>query len=116
MASLIPALAAMAALYYLIFYITADQIAIPESIAYNLIPAAKRVIAILLFAVPISIAVIMMLAYKITHKVVGPFDRILRELDECIEGKKEPPILVRKGDKFQPLADRINRLLDRVKK
>jgi hypothetical protein len=114
-AALLPAAIVMVCLYYLIFNITAEQIAIPEAIAYNLIPAAKRVILILLFLTPISILTILILTKKITHKIIGPFDRIVRELDESIKGKRQGHLIIRKGDKFRPLVDRINNLLDRLR-
>lgn len=114
-AAVIPATIVAVCLYYLIFYITAEQIAIPEAIAYNLIPAAKKVIKIVLFAAPVSILTILILARSITHKIIGPFDRIVRELDEHAKGKKEGHINIRRGDKFQPLVDKINKLLDRLR-
>lgn len=110
-AAVIPAAIAAVALYYLIFGITAEQVAIPEAIAYNIIPAAKRVVAILMVATPIAIVIILAAAYKISHAIVGPFDRIIRDLDDRVAGVKQGPIVLRKGDKFQPLVDRINKLL-----
>ncbi len=102
------------AIYYLIFGITAEQVAIPEAIAYNLIPASEKVTVILLFsALPIILA-ILIFAYKVSHKIVGPFDRIVRELDERIKGENRNHITVRKGDKFKPLVDNINKLLDKI--
>jgi sensor histidine kinase YesM len=88
-ASLLPVSIATFLLYYLIFGIVSREIGIPEAIAYNTIPAAKRVLIILSLAAPISIAVLLVTAYKITHKIVGPFDRILREVDEHISGKRK---------------------------
>lgn len=114
-AALIPAVIVTVLLYYLIFNITADQFGIPEVIAYNIIPAARRVIIILLYAAPLSIFVILMFAYKMTHKIVGPFDRIVRELDECAKGKKKDRIVIRESDKFSPLVKSINKLLDKIK-
>lgn len=103
-------------LYYLIFGVTAQQFGIPEVIAYNIIPASQKVTAILLLTAPLSILITLILAYKVSHKIIGPFDRVVRELDECVEGRKQDHISVREGDKFQPLVDRINKLLDRVKR
>jgi len=114
LAALLPASIVMVLLYYLIFNITAEQMVIPEAIAYNLLPAAKRVIVILLFAAPLCIAAILIFAYNISHRIIGPFDRIVKELGECVEGKKKNHILVRKNDKFKPLVDKINKLLDRL--
>jgi len=94
----------------------ANQFVFPEAIAYNIIPAAKKVTIILLIAAPVSISIIIIFAFKVTHRIIGPFDRIVRELDEYIEGKKEGHIIIRKTDKFWPLVDRINKLLDKLKK
>lgn len=115
-AAVLPAGIVTVLLYYLIFGITADEIAIPEAIAYNIIPAARRVVGILLFAVPLSILILLILAHKLTHKIIGPFERIIKELDESIKGKKEDRIVIRKTDKFSPLVDKINKLLDRLKR
>ena len=71
-AAVLPTLITTVFLYYLIFYITTEQIAIPEAIAYNIIPAAKRVTVILCVSLPFVIGIIMMMAFKITHRVVGP--------------------------------------------
>jgi len=111
LASIIPATITTIAMYYLVFNITAAQIGIPEAIAYNLIPAAQKVLIILLISTPICIGILLNIAYKISHKAVGPFDRIIRELDARIKGTQKGPITVRKGDKFQPLVNKINKLL-----
>ena len=114
LAAFLPASVVAVTLYYLIFGITAEQFGIPEAIAYNIIPASRKVTTILAFAAPGTILIILLIAHKITHRIVGPFDRIVRELDECIKGKKKDHIVVRKGDRFRPLVDKINKLLDTV--
>ena len=114
-AAIIPALLATIALFYLIFNITAEQIGIPEAIAANIFPAAYKVMETLVYAIPVSIVVMLILAHRITHRIVGPFDRIVRELEATIEGTRHGHISVRKGDKFWPLVDKINRLIDRTK-
>ena len=101
------------AFYYLIFQITAEEVAIPEVITYTLIPAARKVILILLVATPAMILVLMAIAHRLTHSLLGPFDRIVRELDDRLENNKKEPIILRKGDKFIPLIERINKLLQR---
>lgn len=115
LAAIIPAIVVGLCLYYLIFNITASEIGIPEFIAYNIIPAAQKVTFILLVSAPTIILLILIIAHKVSHKIVGPFDRIIRELDETLEGKKKNPIVLRKGDKFLPLVEKINKLLDRAK-
>lgn len=115
LAAFLPAGIVAISLYYLIFGVTSEQFGIPEVIAYNIIPASEKVGAILLLAGPLSIVIILIFAYILSHRIIGPFDRIVRELDECINGKRQERIVIRKGDKFQPLVDRINRLLDKIR-
>jgi len=93
----------------------ATQFGFPEIIAYHIIPAAKKVTIILFLSAPAAILMILFIAYKITHKVIGPFDRIIQELDKRIKGEKKGYISLRKNDRFQPLVDRINKLLDKIK-
>lgn len=114
-AAVIPTIVITAGLYCLIFEVVALQLGIPEAIAYNILPAAQKVLAILSIAVPIVIIIILLFAHKVAHTIVGPFDRIIRELDESLEGKKDGHIVIRKSDKFCPLVERINKLLDRPK-
>lgn len=116
LASILPTITITIILYYLIFSVTANQIGIPEAIAYNIIPAAKKVTIILLSITPILTLTILLFAYKITHEIIGPFDRIIKELDEYIDGEKQNCIAIRKTDKFSPLVERINKLLDRLRK
>ncbi|OGX27823.1 MAG: hypothetical protein A2787_05190 [Omnitrophica WOR_2 bacterium RIFCSPHIGHO2_01_FULL_48_9] len=115
-ACFIPTLFTTVSLFYLIFSITADQIGIPEAIFANIIPAAYRVALILCIGLPLVILGILVVAHKITHKIVGPFDRVVRELDESIKGRRNAPIKLREGDKFAPLVDKINILLERLSK
>lgn len=114
-AALVPCIIVTIALYYLIFNITAAQLAIPEAIAYNIIPASRRVSLIILLTAPASILIILLVAYRITYSIIGPFDRIVRELDECLKGTKLDRIVIRKKDKFKPLVDGINKLIDKCK-
>ena len=51
-------------------------------------------------------------AYAVSSDVVGPFDRIIRELDEVIDGGARQPITVRQRDELaQQLLKRVNVLV-----
>ena len=113
--TLLPTLVSAGGLFYLIFTITADQLAFPEAIAYNLIPVLQKVTAIIIIVIPIAILIILYLAFRISHKIVGPFDRIIRELDERLRRIKSGPIILRKDDKFSPLVEKINQILEKIK-
>jgi len=115
MAAVIPATIVTICLYYLIFGITSAEVGFPEAIAYNIIPAAKRVTAILLVTAPLALLIILIFAYRITHRIVGPFDRIVYELDAHIKDRRGGHIKIRKSDKFHSLVEKINHLLDKIK-
>ncbi|MFQ5681214.1 MAG: hypothetical protein ACE5GG_04100 [Candidatus Omnitrophota bacterium] len=109
-AAIIPAVIVGIGLYYLIFNIIAGEFMLPEIIAYNIIPAAKKVAFVLIVLAPLSILIISVIAHRASYRMVGPFDRILREMDEYIQGRRKSPIILRKKDKFQPLVERINKI------
>jgi len=116
MAALIPAIIVTICLYYLIFGIASAEAGFPEAIGSIIMPAAKQVTAILLLTAPLIITIILIFAYKITHRIVGPFDRIVYELDAHIKDRrKSGPIRIRKSDKFHELVEKINHLLDKLK-
>ncbi|MDP8216648.1 MAG: hypothetical protein P9L98_04965 [Candidatus Kaelpia imicola] len=114
LAALLPTIIVSIALYYLIFGIIAQEIAIPETIAYHIMPAAKRATLIIFTVAPLIILTILIIARRITHSILGPYDRIIREIDENMEGKNRHQIKLRKHDKFLPLVEKINRLLAKI--
>ncbi len=114
-AILFPVIIAVLCLYYLIFDIVATQIMIPEVIAQNIIPAAKKVTIILAILLPLVISTILFVAHRITQVIIGPFDRVDNDLNSRIENSSNEPINIRTGDKFEPLVDKINRLLAKLK-
>lgn len=116
LAALLPCFVVTIALYYLIFNVMSGQLGIPEAIAYNIIPAARKVSLYLIGAAPASVFIILLMAYRITFRIIGPFDRVVRELDEAAKGKKDTHIIIRKKDKFQPLVDGINKLIDKCRR
>ena len=67
-----------------------------------------RYVAILF---PVLVTLLLCWAFYGTNKLVGPLDRMIRELDERIQGNKSGPIVLRPGDRLIPLADKINLIL-----
>ncbi|MCX5701975.1 MAG: hypothetical protein NTW64_03225 [Candidatus Omnitrophica bacterium] len=115
MASLIPTLAVTAYLYHLILTVIALKID-ERVLQYNLVFAVNKATLILIITAPVIILGMLLFTNGLTHSIVGPFDRLIDELDKHIEGKKEGGISIRRNDKFRPLVDKINKLLDRLKK
>ena len=111
LAMFIPVIITIVLSYYLIFNVTAKEIGVPETIVFTLVPASYKVVKILLTITPGVLLMMLVLAHKMTHAMVGPFDRLIHELEKCVDGEKKGPLKLRKGDKLWPLVHLINRLL-----
>ncbi len=56
---------------------------------------------------------IILWTYYVSNKIVGPFERVLWEVDDILAGKGKKKIVARKGDvMFEELVKRINALVD----
>ena len=54
-------------------------------------------------------------AYRVSSQLMGSFDRIIKELDKCLDGKNKKHIHVREKDELaRDLLKRINALIDRL--
>lgn len=113
-AMLAPTIFVSACLYYFIFYLLAQQLAIPESIAYNLIPVIKKINFTLLVGFPLLVALILLWGLILSHRYAGPIYRLEKELDSIAEGNFNIRIKLRKHDELISIADRINKVLDKV--
>lgn len=74
-------------------------------------------VLILLFLVTLSLMQLFITfsIYYVSNKVIGPYERIIKELDEVIAGKRKKRLVVRKGDKmFAGLLIRINALIEKL--
>ncbi len=112
-AAVIPAAIVALCLYYLIFNLLASQIAIPEAIAYNVIPVAQKVFGIVAVAIPIVLIVIWFVALELSHRIAGPLFRLEKELDTRLRGDRKGPIKLREHDELKNLAEKINRLIEK---
>ena len=101
-------------LYYLIFSLLAEEIAIPEFIALTLNPVIKEINAILMFAIPAVFLILLWAAVVISHRLSGPIERLKKEMDEIAQGNRSRRIKLRKNDDLKPVADSINKLLDKI--
>ena len=80
------------------------------------VTAFEWAIPTLLLSVAFILIFIIYWVFYISSKIVGPFDRITRELDEVLAGKRKGPLGARQGDTmFEELLKRVNTLLERIK-
>lgn len=81
---------------------------------YELGADLRILMVVLISVVSATLLVVVYWAYKISNKILGPYNRILRELDEILEGKRAKPLRVRDGDEmFAELLRRINDIINK---
>ena len=111
---MIPLFVVGGCLYYFIFQIMAEQLAIPESIARNLIPVLHKINFLLLVSLPPVIILIFVVAALLTHRVTGPLWRLENDLKKISEGDYSVRLKIRKDDDLRPVVDIINKIIDRL--
>lgn len=75
----------------------------------------NNIIIFILIIFPVFMIISLYLSFKITNKIVGPIERVTRELDNRIQEKTNNPIIVRKKDSLELLVHKINILLKNQK-
>lgn len=102
-------------LYYLIFTLLAEQLGIPESIAYNLFPVIKKINLILAIGLPPLFLILIIWGIALSHRFAGPLERLENELDKISKDNDyKKRIKIRSYDEMKPVADSINKLLDKI--
>ncbi|MFH0738867.1 MAG: methyl-accepting chemotaxis protein [Candidatus Omnitrophota bacterium] len=101
-------------LCYLIFYLMAEQLGIPESIAYNLTPVLSKIGIILLLGLPVISILLLLWGLVISHRIAGPVYRLEQELDKISKGDFSLRIRFRKKDELASIAQGINKVLDKI--
>lgn len=113
---LVPAVLVGGCLYFLIFNVMADQIGIPEYIAYNLTPVINKINVVLLFGFPVLALLVFVWGAILSHRFFGPLERLSKEIDDMADkGDYSNKLMIRKHDELKPLVSSINRLVSRVR-
>ena len=113
---MLPLLIIAGCLYYLIFQVMAEQLAIPESIAYNLIPVVEKINFLLIVGIPPIIALLFIWAVILTHRLIGPFKRLQEDLEKISDGDYSIRLKIRKDDDLRFLVNVINKIIDKLEK
>jgi len=102
-------------LYYVIFQLTAEQLAIPESIAANLIPVLHKINFLLAVSLPPIIVLLFIWGAILTHRLTGPIMRLEKDLKKIVEGDFSIRLKTRKNDALRSLAELINKAIDKAR-
>ena len=113
---ILPTLIVGGCLYYVIFDLMAEQLGIPEVVAYHLLPVVEKVNLVLIVSLPLLFLILFSIGLILSRRLVGPIERLEKKLGEIIAGGMSKRLELRKDDTLKPLIDSINALLDKVEK
>ncbi|MBF0225438.1 MAG: hypothetical protein HQK76_08300 [Desulfobacterales bacterium] len=107
-------------LYYFSFHTDSAVYESEKStmIFYNYqIELFKQIMPFILALFSLLVIILIYWTYHLTNKVLGPFDRIINELDKMIHGDKEWTLLTTRDgdDMFEQLLQRINYIVNKIK-
>ncbi len=102
------------AVHYVIFNIASQQFGVPKAVAYYVFPTAQKITLSLSVILPLLLLFTLYFTSQIAQRIVGPFNRILRELEQNLSGERKGSLVVRKNDRFAPLIEKINALIEKI--
>jgi len=94
----------------------AEQLAIPESIAYNLISVVEKINFLLIIGIPPIIGLLFIWAVILTHRLMGPLARLQEDLEKISDGDYSIRLKIRENDDLRFLVNAINKVIDRLEK
>ena len=112
---IVPIIFVAGCLYYLMFTLMANQIGIPEYISYHLTPVLQKINIILLIGSPLLLGILLVVGIVVSHRFAGPLERLEAELKKITDKDDyKHRIHLRKSDDVRPIADAVNKLLDKL--
>ena len=113
---IIPTIVVGGCLYYFIFTVMAEQIALPDVIARDLLPVIHRINYILVIGLPVVFIVLLAWAVILSYRFVAPLERLEEDMARIDEGDYSVRLQIRKDHDLSPIADVINDLVDKLEK
>ncbi|MBD3379320.1 MAG: HAMP domain-containing protein [Candidatus Omnitrophica bacterium] len=111
---IIPTVFVGGCLYYFIFTVLAEQIALPDFIARDLLPVVYRINLILAVGLPIVFVGMLSWAVVLSYRFVAPLERLEEDIKRIDEGDYSVRLQVNKDHDLKPIADVINDLVDKL--
>ncbi len=103
-------------LYYLIFNIMADQIALPDFIVRDLAPVIERINFILAVSLPVVFLILITWAVVLSYRFVAPLERLEEDIKRIDEGDYSVRLQINKDHDLSPIAKVINDLVDKLER
>ncbi|MBF0483798.1 MAG: hypothetical protein HQL25_03720 [Candidatus Omnitrophica bacterium] len=77
----------------------------------------RFIIPSFLFILVVAFVLVIVWQCKLSNSVVGAFSRVIREMDEVLDGKRKGPIIVRQRDEmFYEIVQRVNAFIEKQPK
>ena len=113
---IIPTVFVGGCLYYLILAVMAEQIALPDVIARDLLPVIQQINLILAVGLPVVFVVLLSWAVILSFRFVGPLERLEEDLQRIDEGDYSVRLQISHDHDLAPVAGIINDLVDQLDK
>ncbi len=110
---LVPSVFIGICMYYFMFMIVSQGMGARGPIAYNLFPLLQKVNLIMSGGLFFILIVFLMIGVYISQKLIGPVERIKKDLKQIADGDMNHRIRMRKSDDFAFIAESVNKILDR---
>ncbi|MFC1548864.1 HAMP domain-containing protein [Candidatus Omnitrophota bacterium] len=101
-------------LYYLILQVMAEQIALPDVIARDLMPVIERINFILAVGLPVVFVLLLTWAVVLSYRFVAPLERLEEDIKRIDEGDYSVRLQIREDHDLSPIAGVINDLVDQL--
>jgi len=85
---------------------------IPEAVAVTLLPAMKKVNIAIAVAGPILFLMILRMLLIYSNRIIGPVQRLEKQLDRFIAGDRSIRIATRKNDELKNFVTKVNSVLE----
>lgn len=113
---IIPTVFVGGCLYYLTLNIMAEQIALPDVIARDLIPVIEQINFVLAVGLPVVFIVLLTWAVVLSYRFVAPLERLEEDIKRIDEGDYTVRLQINEDHDLHPIAGVINDLVDQLDK
>lgn len=111
---LIPTVVVGGCLYYFIFTVMAERIALPDVIARDLVPVIQHINVILAVTLPAVFAILLTWAVILSYRFVAPLERLEEDIARIDKGDYSVRLQINKDHDLSPVAEFINDLVDKL--
>ncbi len=94
----------------------AEQIALPDVIARDLLPVIQRINVILIIALPAVFIILLTWAIILSYRFIGPLERLEEDIKSIDDGDYSVRLQINKDHDLSPIADVINDLVEKLEK